>query len=197
MFHFYCFSYSSLARWYPLGRATSGVRSVPALELSADLRRSHLKPAILFVGGVASQGDLLSSQLLLALADHLLSHAGGLDDEVNSHFIFIFGKMGCFVFIILKLYQVTRVLDEFSVHIVPAAYPDSLEGMSLEGCDGAEKKSNDRLEDFVESGGFSRRETRLLGDLLEERRFVLVVELRGGQAEGVVIPQGAAVGDRK
>ncbi len=86
MFHFYCFSYSSLARWYPLGRATSGVRSVPALELSADLRRSHLKPAILFVGGVASQGDLLSSQLLLALADHLLSHAGGLDDEVNSYF---------------------------------------------------------------------------------------------------------------
>lgn len=91
--------------------------------------------------------------------------------------------------------EVSRALQEFSLHIVPAADIDGILGLAPGNCSGSGRVSGG-IEDFRKDG-FSRPEARWLSVLLGERAFSLVVQLRGGQAEDVVIPQGAAIDEGK
>ena len=113
----------------------------------------------------------MSAELLLAFSEHLLSHAGGLDDEIS------------------------RVLDVFSLHIIPAADMDGVMGLRPGNCSASGRGAlGQGIEDFREEDGMCRPETRALSMLLSQRGFSLVVQLRGGQAEEVLVPQGTLLG---
>ncbi len=76
--------------------------------------------------------------------------------------------------------EAAGVLDGLSVHVVPSPDMDSLLGVRPGG-------------DNCSHSSLSPPSLSLLEELVEQRGFVLAVQLRGGQGEGVAVAKGAAV----
>ena len=89
--------YPEQARPYEIGRSSGG-NAITVLEISNDLRMSHVKPAIKIIGSVHGN-EIVGAEIGMALGDFLLTH-NHLDDDIR------------------------RILDRYSIHLLPMLNPD-------------------------------------------------------------------------
>ncbi len=159
--------HSELCRSYLLSRSPQG-REVRVLEISSNLEKSHLKPAIKVLAGVDGR-QLVGTQVTLALAEYLLSHSE-YDDGIK------------------------QLVDKFSLHLIPLLDPDAAAGVTPGTCKLDNRTSGLDLEFGLPAP--TRPEVQGQIQLMEERPFILSVNLRGGD-EDVTMPRGAADGNDK
>jgi hypothetical protein len=150
--------YPKTARVYTIGK------SMNVLEISGNLKKSHVMPGIRIMAGMRGR-EMVGTQVAMALADYLLSRSL-LDDEIGS------------------------IVNRYSFHVVPVV--DAASGAGVGAGDCAKDKggrSKDLESDFGAPGSGSRYvETRALLEWFEQRPFVLSLDL-GGRGEDIEVPK--------
>ena len=161
--------YPGQARAYTVGSRQG--RPMAALEISGNLRQSHVKPGVRVLGGVRGR-EMVGTQVALALAEFLLSHAQ-LDDEIGT------------------------IVDTYSIHVVPLVDREGAAGIKAGDC-GLEATSGRDLELDYGAGVTTqgRPETRALLEWFEQRSFIISLNL-GGSDEDITIPKKHNGDDKK
>ncbi|TRY63066.1 hypothetical protein TCAL_03885 [Tigriopus californicus] len=165
--------YSDLMRVYPLGRSVDN-RPIEAIEISRNLKRSHLKGGIKIVTGLHGQKDVMAIELAMALANFLLTHHEK-DDEV------------------------AKLVDRYSIHIIPMVNVDRVTSDSLapptnQNCSSAPESgfnehAVDLEEDFFNPGVTNPQpESQALMNLMNQRSFLLSLFFKGHSSD-ITLPK--------
>jgi len=165
--------YPDKARVVPVGQ-TEGGKSLLAMQLSDDLRNSHLQPAVKIVASVHGN-EVVGTEMILKLARYLLTHQS-FDTEIQ------------------------HVFKAYSLHLLPTLNRDgnaeAQPGQSPAHCHDQKGRLNsnsvDLETDFFDGGGAGKAvqaETKTVMDWMDSRQFLLSINLRGGSDENIIVPK--------